>query len=103
MSTSSANLQERGSEWRATAEASMTVRILVEAAAEVSTKRFVKSRAARIERWAQLERVAREQINGLSALAKAPAARKVRPKAAVPTAAPERDQGPPLPFEAAVS
>lgn len=71
---------ERASEIRATSECAMIVRILNDATVEPSTKRFVKSRATRIERWMQLEAAARTQINGLQALAKAPRAART-PKA----------------------
>ena len=72
MSNSASNLQERLAETRAAASAEMTVRLLVEAVGEPSTKRFVKSRAARIERWQQLAEVASEQASNLTALAKTP-------------------------------
>lgn len=88
-------MQERASEWRATAEAAMVVRILTELAAEVSTKRFVHSRASRAERWAQLASVAEQQLSGLNALAKAPPKRAARPKVVT------KEPGAPTPEEQA--
>lgn len=82
MPTATQNIQERGSEWRATAEAAMIVRILNELANETSGKKFARSRATRIERWTQLENVAHQQMSGLNALAKAPTVRKRPVKAA---------------------
>lgn len=58
----------------------MIVRLLNDAVAEPSTKRFVKGRSLRIERWMQLARVASEQVNGLQALAKVAPRRPSRAK-----------------------
>jgi hypothetical protein len=75
---------ERVAEIRATAEASMVVKILGELSNEPSTKRFTRSRAARVERWLQLERVAKEQSVGLLALGKVSVKRPARVKGATP-------------------
>ena len=83
MSNNSTNLQERLAETRAAASAEMTVRLLVEAVGEPSTKRFVTSRAARIERWQQLATVASEQASVLAALSKAPTPRAKRKSATI--------------------
>lgn len=70
MSTNSNTLQERMSEARAVAEATMVCRILGDTTLEPSTKRFVRSRPARIERWTQLAELAQREAAGLAALAK---------------------------------
>ena len=78
MATNSSLLQERMTEARASAEAAMVARILNDLVIEPSTKRFVKGRATRIERWQQLAACATAQVNGLQALAKCAAPRKPR-------------------------
>lgn len=64
-------------EARATAEAASVVRILNDASMDPSTKRFVKGRPARIDRWTQLANIASQQVQGLQALAKAAAPKRV--------------------------
>lgn len=60
------HLQERMAEARAAAEAAAICKILNDLVLEPSTKRFVKRRAERIERWEQLAQVARAHAAGLS-------------------------------------
>jgi len=91
MSTNNSSLQERLAETRATAEATMVVKLLSEAVIELSTKRFTRSRPDRVQRWLQLERVAGEQVAGLSALAKTASKRTARVVGAGP--APRVEKG----------
>lgn len=90
-------------EARATAEAASITRILNDAAMDPSTKRFVKGRAGRIERWLQLESVAHTQVSGLQALARVSAPKRA-PKVKAPAMAnlPETGWQTP-PAEAAVN
>ena len=77
MSTNSNTLQERMAEARAVAEATIVCRILGDTTLEPSTKRLVRSRPQRIERWTQLAELAQREVAGLQALAKqAPRAKR---------------------------
>lgn len=62
-------LAERLAETRATSEAAMALRTLTELVNDPSGKRFARSRGGRMERWLQIEGVARQQAAGLRALA----------------------------------
>lgn len=79
MSASTTNLAERASEIRAQAEAAMVARILGDLAIEPSGKKFLNSRASRLERWMQLAGVASRQAAGLQALSKAARVPKRKP------------------------
>lgn len=63
-------LQERMAEARATSEAQSIIRVLNDAVMDPNGPRFAKGRGTRIERWTQLEALARAQVDGLKALAK---------------------------------
>lgn len=85
MSASPSLFQERAAEIRAHAAAAMVVSILEGYINEPSSKRFAHSRAQRAERWEQLAEAAGRQADGLRALAKAPARKRVAKAPSTPS------------------
>lgn len=87
MANNTVILQERMSEGIASERASAIIKALAEHAIDPSTKRFVRARAARIDGWQRLQKLAGEQAAALAAVARTTVARKPRAPRAVPIAA----------------